>query len=325
MKPSRKGKRGRLNPRRLLIALVAVAIPGAGLATWHRFADEKTKGEIEVGTLVVVDVIRENRHAPRELVFWLDLVADAMPVVRGRAIAIDPIASGGGFSEGGAPVADRPLTMLHNLGYDVGYDESLRNPAWVSYKVFEPKFEEHKRPGAFETDRRTRAKVRSSAYVDSGYDRGHMAPNNAIDLDYGREAQEQTFLMSNITPQRHALNAGFWKNMEQRILRRYPRRFTEVRVTCGPVFEAGDTRTLREGVRIPVAFYLIVSDRDDTARELRAQAYLVPAENTPADEDPSRYLTDIRTIETRTGLNFFPALPREAQDALETTKAIKAW
>ena len=320
----RKIAPARLSSKRLAQAFVIVALPLTSVFIWHRFADEPTQGRIEIGTLAVVDLVRENRRTPHEIVFWLDLVADAMPVVRGRAVAVDRAVAGNDFSECGAPVANRPLTTLHNLGYDVGYDETLRNPVWVSYKVFAPRFPDHARPRDFETDRRTLARVESRDYAHSGYDRGHMAPNNAICLDYGTSAQRETFLMSNIAPQRHALNAGLWKTMEQRILRRYPARFTEVRVTCGPVFD-GTPRYIGGRVRVPDAFYLIVSDRDDTTGELRAQAYLVPAGQEAAEADPSDYLTEIRSIERRTGLNFFPRLPAASQDRLETAKAIKAW
>ena len=49
----------------------------------------------------------------------------------------------------------------------------------------------------------------------SGYDRGHMAPNYAIDTVFGERAHKQTFLMSNIVPQRPELNQGPWKEIEQ--------------------------------------------------------------------------------------------------------------
>lgn len=315
-----------LNPRKLLLALAILTIPGAGLFTWHRFADEQTKGDIEIRTLIVVDLLRENKSTPRELVFWLDLFADTMPVVRGKAVRVDPNVAGSDFSAGGAPVSRFPLTVLHNTGYDVGYDESRRNPAWVSYKLTSaPKnTDADKRPSDFETDSRTRSRVPSSVYSNSGYDRGHMAPYNAIDLQYGAAAGRQTFLMSNITPQKHELNAGFWKNLEQRILHRYPRRFGEVRVTCGPVFGPVPV-TLGHAVQVPESFYLIVTERDVATGEIRAQAYLVPANDVRGDTDPTDYLTDIRQVETLTGLDFYPKLPRTDQDALETAKAIKAW
>jgi endonuclease G len=317
----------KLNPKKLIIAFAGVATCGLSLFTWHHFADDVTKGKIETGTLAVVDVLRENRITPPELVFWLDLVADGMPMVRGRGVSVTTADLGGEkFTPGGAPLCERQLTPLRNTGYVVGYDERRKNPAWVSYKVMTPRFDMTPRPSSFEPDNRTSARIRTTAYSHSGYDRGHMAPNNAINLCYGTEAQRETFRMSNITPQLHALNDGLWRAMEQRVLRRYPRRFKEVWVTCGPVFENPDrVQKIREGVWVPDAFFMIVTDRDEDTGELRAQAYLVPQRDISENEDPSDFLTPIRTIETKTGLNFFPNLPTKSQESLETPKALKAW
>jgi len=42
--------------------------------------------------------------------------------------------------------------------------------------------------------------VTSHDYTGSGYNRGHCAPNYAIAVCYGAQAQLETFLMSNILP-----------------------------------------------------------------------------------------------------------------------------
>lgn len=326
MSARRRTSLGKLNPKRLLFAFAAVATAGAGLFTWHHFADDATKGKIETGTLLIIDVVREHRGTPPELVFWLDAVADAMPVARGRGVPAPAQNGDDPLNPWGSPRYDRSLTMLKNTGFCIGYDERRKNPAWVTYKVVEPHFPLSPRPAGFEPDPRTASQVRSTAFSHSGFDRGHMAPNNAIAVCYGEKAQRETFRLSNITPQLHGLNDGLWRAMEQRILHRYPRRFKEVWVTCGPVFDHSEApRKIREGVWVPDAFYLIVADRDEETGELRAQAYLMPHRDIAESESPEVFLSDIRTIETRTGLDFFPSLPSDRQDALEKAKAIKTW
>ena len=86
MSARRRTPLAKLNPKRLALAFAAVAATGGALFTWHHFADDPTKGKIETGALAVVDLVRESRATPDELVFWLDLVADAMPVARGRGV-----------------------------------------------------------------------------------------------------------------------------------------------------------------------------------------------------------------------------------------------
>src|SRR5690606_812364 len=94
------------------------------------------------------------------------------------------------------------LRTLVNRAYIVGYNDARGNPAWAAYRVRDlaAPASAPPRPDKFEIDRRTAARVSPDAYTGSGYDRGHLAPNFAIATRYGAAAQEETFLMSNITP-----------------------------------------------------------------------------------------------------------------------------
>jgi len=177
------------------------------------------------------------------------------------------------------------------------------------------------RPEEFQVDARTVARIEPAVYNRSGYDRGHLAPNYAIAVRYGRTAQEETFRMSNICPQKHALNAGLWKQLEQRIATNYPGRFGEVWVLAGPVFGAQPER-LKRRVAVPEAFYMIVLDENEG--RVRAEAFLFP-QQTPESGRLDDYLTAIDEIERRTGLDFLAELPDDAENALESHRAARAW
>jgi endonuclease G len=218
----------------------------------------------------------------------------------------------------------RFLQVLRNRGYWVGYDEKLRNPAWVAYRVFAISEEVSiaARPESFLPDERTVSRVSSVDYTGSGFDRGHLAPNYAIARCYGREAQEETFLMSNIVPQRHALNAGLWKQLEAREADNYALRFREIWVITGPVFRQQIPRTLPSGIPIPDAFYKIYLD--ELMGKPRAIAFLI--EHTDDGKGPlEKRLCSIDSIQNLTGLDFFPELPAEAQEQLEKEPATRVW
>ncbi|MBI5688539.1 MAG: DNA/RNA non-specific endonuclease [Verrucomicrobia bacterium] len=161
---------------------------------------------------------------------------------------------------GGAPRKVRAdegggeVLVLKNRGYVVGYSDALGNPLWAAYhlKDLARLPTPAARPEKFEVDRRTAARVAPEAYSGSGFDRGHLAPNYAIATRYGTAAQRETFLMSNISPQRHSLNAGLWRELEQKIATSYPARYGEVWVIVGPVFGAQPAK-LRGGVAVPEA------------------------------------------------------------------------
>jgi endonuclease G len=218
--------------------------------------------------------------------------------------------------------SSQTLRILTNNAYRVGYDEIMRNPAWVAYKLRRvvkdaPMGE---RPESFETDLRTIAQVASSDYTGSGYDRGHMAPNWGIAHCYGLDAQRQTFLMSNIVPQRHRLNDGLWKQLEQREATSYVARFHEVWVLCGPVYHA-EHQVIGNGTAIPAGFFKIIVDEMEDG--VRALAFRFNQEGDA--EDLEAALTTIDDIEEATSLDFFPELEDNVQKALESTKARSIW
>jgi len=221
-----------------------------------------------------------------------------------------------------APALDAPPRVLVNLGYVVGYSDARGNPLWAAYRVRDLDLRDPPpRPDRFTADLRTAARIGPEAYSRSDFDRGHLAPNYAIATRYGRQAQEETFQMSNIVPQRHALNAGVWKELEQRIATSYPGRFGEVWVFAGPVF-GPNPRRLQRRVAVPEAFFMIIVDESDG--RVRAQAFLFPQE-TPNFARPDGYLVTIDEIERRTGLDFLPELPDEVEAALESARASRVW
>lgn len=215
------------------------------------------------------------------------------------------------------------VRILTNRGYAVGYSEPLANPVWAAYRTMDLERipDPGKRPERFEVDRRTAARVAPDAYTGSGYDRGHLAPNYAIATRYGAAAQRETFLMSNIVPQRHALNAGLWRELEEKIATSYPARYGEIWTIVGPVFGPEPAR-LRGGVAVPEAFFKIVIDENEG--KLRTLALLVP-QDAPAGVPPERFLVTIDEIERRTGLDFLSELEDEAERAVEARRSGRVW
>ena len=222
----------------------------------------------------------------------------------------------------GVPRASQPLRVLTNIGYAVGYSEHAGLPLWAAYHVSDRDFGAlPPRPEAFGVDRRTRVRVEPDDYARSGYDRGHLAPSFAIALHHGREAQEETFLMSNIAPQRHALNAGPWHALERRIARNYPARFAEVWVVAGPILGSQPAR-LRGRVALPEAFFMMMIDEREG--RVRAQAFILPQE-APPDAAAADFLTSIDEVERRSGLDVLHELPDDAEAILESVRAARPW
>jgi DNA/RNA endonuclease G (NUC1) len=227
----------------------------------------------------------------------------------------------GGYPSQGLQLFDR-VKVLENVGYTVGYSEALRAPLWVVYRVFDvPVLDSGKRPSGFRIDHRTKAQVAHGDYTHSGYDRGHMAPNYAIATRYGRYAQRETFLMSNIIPQKPNINRHLWKDLEMLVAKRYGQYLNEIWVITGPVYRKPIKR-LESEVAIPSGYYKILIDQNDD--EVRVKAFLVQNDCPPYSRVKSQ-LVSIDQLEELTHLDFFPELSSETQAALESKPAGRLW
>ena len=302
-----------------LLVLLSVGV----LGLVYVLSERTQKIAIEQRVLNVVDTVREDGTTPRKVVDALDRLADGTEVVKGDIVPA-PTPDKEATAPYGEPTDRLGLKRLVNRGYSVGYDDALPLPRWSSYRVFPYKDVHLERPSSFKSDVRTTARVTTSEYVRSGYDRGHLAPNYAISVCYGEEAQRETFLLSNIVPQLHALNAGLWKDMEQRIMKRYVARYGTVWVQVGPVISSPAVKQVGR-VPVPSSFWMVISEYDESAQGIRAIAYLVPHEEKWRDVELTRYVVSIRRLEELTGLDFFPKLPTVTQDRLESAPAPRAW
>ncbi len=279
-------------------------------------ANKKSKLQKTLSTLFVVAMV----------IWWL---LKQLGIISGTATlpGTGPVVVGepGRHLYAGLPVSSQPLTTIERIGYSLGYDEENGVPVWVGYR-FEggPRYDNEERPSRFSVDEDTRARISHDDYTNSGYDRGHMAPNYGIATRYGREAQLETFLMSNIIPQAPELNRGVWRELEEDISGSggIAERMGEVWVITGPVLGRSPQTLPGTSVAIPEACYKIVLDEEGGA--LRALAFLFP-QDIPDDVDPADYLTTIDEIESRTGLDFLSALPDEGEAALESARAAGVW
>ncbi len=214
--------------------------------------------------------------------------------------------------------------VLRNDGFLVGWSDLRGNPLWVTYRVTDipdnaPRLP---RPGSFRRDWRSLNPLDHDSYTRSGYQRVHLAPNYAISRLYGREAQLQTFLMTNISPQRAGLNQKLWQRLEELEVDHFAPRVGELWVITGPIFEAPRERLSSSLlVEIPDAFYRIWISPGAIPSAL---AFRVP-QGVRGTEPLTRFVTSIDAIEAATGLDFFHALPDDIEAPLEAARSPDTW
>ncbi|KFL34805.1 MULTISPECIES: DNA/RNA non-specific endonuclease [unclassified Sulfurospirillum] len=229
----------------------------------------------------------------------------------------------------GIPIATQNSSytrIFRNSAYMVGYSDLKGNPLWVVYKLTpaDENAPHLKRPDGFHADWRNVGLITSSDYTNSGYDRGHMAPNHAIALLYGKEAQYETFLMTNITPQKPSLNQKLWQQLEAMELDTFAPKFKTLWVYTGPLFDQKVTRLKSSYcVEIPDAFYKIYVGIKESG-EIKSLALIVP-QNAKANDRLEKYVVSIDEVERRSGFDFLHELDDTLENTLEKKIELKSW
>lgn len=155
-------------------------------------------------------------------------------------------------------------------------------------------------------------------YKNSGYDRGHLCP--AGDRRYSKEAHDETFLTSNISPQDHHFNSGIWNTLEQKV-RYWARKYDGVFVVTGGVLK-GNMKTIgEEQVSVPNQFYKVLIDTNSGTPKMIA--FLMPHED--SKQPLYKFVVSVDEVETLTGIDFFSELEDSIENKLEASATYKDW
>ena len=271
---------------------------------------------------------------PRFMTFPLEYFGDrAMMITDGLGITgqdavydlDEPAPSGEVFFAGppirtGAPAVS-DVQMINRGDFVVGWSPSLKHPSWVAYHVPEvAAYKAGKRP-KFRADPSVQGSPAANAYKDTGYDRGHMAPNYAIATRFGPDAQKDTFYMSNIAPQKPGLNRGPWREIEHRIAELWTAKYGEIWVIVGCV-PGNEEDRLPSGIDVPKAYWqLIVSKAQDGVRAL---ALYMP-KDIAHSAFPVHNIVTVDELERLTGLDFLADLPNFFERPIEAHLPTRLW
>ncbi|MDD2598722.1 MAG: DNA/RNA non-specific endonuclease [Kiritimatiellae bacterium] len=210
---------------------------------------------------------------------------------------------------------------LMRVGFTVCYSPELRHPLWVANHVpAGGRLPESPRP-PFKRDPEALNSPAPGDYAKTGYDRGHMAPNRAISTCHGAEAQKQSFLLSNICPQKPGLNRGPWRKIEHLITDVWPSKYGDLWVITG-AYNSSESKRLPSGIAIPDGFYKIIVAHKNN--KLRVLALYMPQES-GYGVFPRTKIISVDELEILTGVDFLADLPDEIESQLEAEKPTRLW
>lgn len=215
--------------------------------------------------------------------------------------------------------------VIRHKHYTLSYDEAHEQAEWVAYRLSQASLEVPNVPRAtrFEEDPLVHTKsAHHRDYTRSGYTRGHLAP--AGDMAFDEEAMQESFYMSNISPQISAMNGGIWNELEE-TTRDWAYHNDEVYVVTGPVLTpAHIKKKIGKSSKVSVSdlFYRIVLDY--TEPEIKAIAFLIP--NELSEKPLQDYVVTIDEVEEVTGIDFFAgAFADEKEEQIESTVDVGKW
>lgn len=247
--------------------------------------------------------------------------------------------------------ADHYVTMdgVQILNYALEWDNTKRHANWVAFTFDTTTSADNvKRTDAWSVDPKLPAEmqVQESDHKNDGFDKGHLCASE--DRVYLKEANEQTFYYSNMSPQLKDFNGGFWRKLETRVqtwgrstadgvydkvyvtkggtLNKLLKNFKGTTVNGGTPTTDANGFTIH-GLACPEYYYMaVLSQKDDV---FHAIAFLVPHKEgmtkNPSFDELKEYVVSVDKLEEETGIDFFCNLPDVLEKEVEAACNLNDW
>jgi len=224
------------------------------------------------------------------------------------------------ITECGTPIITTGKTeIIRHHAFQLSYNEKHEQSDWVMHVILPDIASGNvSRTNDFREDSLVKTQTAVKAdYWYSGFDRGHLAPS--ADFRWSKTALSESYLYSNISPQRPELNRERWSETED-LLRAYViKHKTPLLVVTGPVLHDTLKQIGENKVSVPICFFKAAYDPSTG----NAIGFIMP--NTKCEYPVFSYVVSIDSIESLTGMNLFPGVPAEKQQKFELSKNTDPW
>ncbi|KPK87010.1 MAG: hypothetical protein AMS27_03610 [Bacteroides sp. SM23_62_1] len=211
--------------------------------------------------------------------------------------------------------------ILQKSGFWLAYNEEFEQADWTAYILTRSMVMTGDEPRS-DNFRADTGVVTGSAIPDdyrgSGYDRGHLVP--AADMKWSPTAMRESFLMSNMSPQKPGFNRGIWRRLEEKV-RDWAVQNDSIFVITGPGMSGTNEFIGENRVAVPAYYFKIIVDISYPT--YKGIAFLM--ENNSATGDLFNYAVTIDSIENLTGFNFFPTQQERYIEYIESNINIHLW
>lgn len=221
------------------------------------------------------------------------------------------------------------VILVHTLNggevnYSVEYDTQKKSTRWSCYEIYGSNRETHTSRYYSDTDQYpqdpqldAQYRWKQDPFWRSGYDHGHLCPS--ADRLNSREANVQTFYLTNMMPQVNGFNAGVWATMETWVRNQVTASSKDTLfVVKGGTMDNSDqyTTMARTGgdLIIPKYYYMAVLMHNSSG--YKAMGFWIE-HKANSTRNLSPYVVNIDELERLTGIDFFCNLPDDTENHVE--------
>ena len=138
-------------------------------------------------------------------------------------------------------------------------------------------------------------------------------------MTYSFGSMNDTFFMTNISPQIPGCNRGICKRLENQV-RRWAVKEGKIYIITGPIFSKKPAVMKTAAIPVPVAFYKVILDLTPPMKMI---GFIVP--NQTSKRRIASFAVSVDEVERITGYDFFSTLDDELETNLEKSYNWNLW
>lgn len=215
-----------------------------------------------------------------------------------------------------APLKDLCKTADGEAIFAVRFDTGRKIPAWTAHRLTvaqkakidaAPAYAKRRDFFSPDPELAETEQTPAAAYKNTGFNKGHLV--RAQDMNWNAQAYRTSYVMSNMAPQRGALNSGPWLGMEKA----FQDLIKDKQMTLWSI--AGVYGVQADRPTAPNCFYKIIVAQTTDAQGGKTyktlSALFVNDDHDRKQTTWPRYIVPLERIEARTGIDFFKGLDVE--------------
>lgn len=214
--------------------------------------------------------------------------------------------------------------IIERSDYALSYDGRLRSARWTAELVTAVSLRdnaERRNPFKIDPDAPVEFRAEPKDYAGSGFDRGHLAPS--ANHQRTQRGNDETFYLSNMSPQLPEFNRGVWKLLESHIRTMATSGvYSEIYVFSGPLFLPSGQRVSyavigSNQLPVPTHYFKSILFVASSDKLIHIETYILPHREI-AKWEPYRVSVD--ELEHAAGFDLWSELDDKLEAMLESAK-----